>query len=108
MLYTDALVSTTYDAAVAGLSWALAPSADGIKLTVSGYSDKLLLLLQKVRAGCTPRVHARVTEVSPLSRNAAAWRFERPCSDGLTSRSESFPFCPLPPSCCSSSACAAL
>ena len=68
MLYTDALVSTTYDAAVAGLSWALAPSADGIKLTVSGYSDKLLLLLQKVRAGCTPRVHARVTEVSPLSR----------------------------------------
>ena len=65
MLYTDALVSTTYDASVAGLSWGLAPSADGIKLTVSGYSDKLILLLQKVRACCTPRVHARVTEVSP-------------------------------------------
>ena len=67
MLYTDALVSTTYDASVAGLSWGLAPSADGIKLTVSGYSDKLLLLLQKVRAGCTPRVHAGDRGVSTVS-----------------------------------------
>jgi len=48
MLYNDALVETTYDAGVAGLSWGLSPSADGLRISVGGYNDKLLLLLKQV------------------------------------------------------------
>jgi insulysin len=48
MLYNDALVETTYDASVAGLSWGLSPSGDGLRITVAGYGDKLLLLLKQV------------------------------------------------------------
>jgi len=48
MVFTDAMVETTYDSAVAGLSWSVQPSSDGLKLSFSGYSDKILLLLQQV------------------------------------------------------------
>jgi len=48
MLYTDSLVETTYDAGAAGLSWSMAPSGDGIRLSVAGYHDKVLELLNTV------------------------------------------------------------
>jgi len=48
MLYNDALVETTYDAGVAGLQWGLSAAGDGLRVTVAGYNDKLLLLLKQV------------------------------------------------------------
>jgi len=48
MLYSDAMVETTYDATTAGSSWSLAPSGDSFALTVSGYSDQLGRLLKQV------------------------------------------------------------
>lgn len=48
MLYNDALVETTYDAGVAGLSWSLSTAGDGVRVAVSGYNDKLLVLLKQV------------------------------------------------------------
>ena len=36
---------------MAGLSWGLSPQGDGLRITVSGYGDKLLLLLKQVGAG---------------------------------------------------------
>ena len=48
MLYMDAMLETTYDAQAAGLGWSLGSSDDGLLLTVSGYNDKLFLLLKQV------------------------------------------------------------
>ena len=63
---TDYLREDTYAASEAGLQYSCDFTAKGLRLEFAGYSDKLLLLLQKVRACCTPRVQARVTEVSRL------------------------------------------
>jgi insulysin len=48
MLYIDSLVETTYDATAAGLSWSFAPSGDGMRLSVAGYHDKVMELLNTV------------------------------------------------------------
>ncbi|KIY50747.1 hypothetical protein FISHEDRAFT_37782 [Fistulina hepatica ATCC 64428] len=47
-LVTDALTEFTYDADLAGLSYDLAPFTGGLFITVSGYNDKLSVLLQHV------------------------------------------------------------
>lgn len=45
---TDALVEYSYDAALAGLSYAIESSSLGFYVTVSGYNDKLHVLLRNV------------------------------------------------------------
>lgn len=47
-LVEDALAETTYDADLAGLSFSVSNHADGVSVTVGGYSDKLDVLLRTV------------------------------------------------------------
>ncbi|KAK3847359.1 MAG: Metalloenzyme, LuxS/M16 peptidase-like protein, partial [Linnemannia gamsii] len=47
-LVKDALNEDTYAAHLAGLSFTLDSSIDGIRLSIQGYNDKALLLLEKV------------------------------------------------------------
>ncbi|KAI5302635.1 Insulinase (Peptidase M16), partial [Ascosphaera pollenicola] len=49
-LVRDALTEYSYDAELAGLTYSLWPSNFGIEISVSGYNDKLSVLLQKVLA----------------------------------------------------------
>lgn len=49
-LVRDALTEYSYDAELAGLTYSLWPSTSGIEISVSGYNDKLSVLLQKVLA----------------------------------------------------------
>ncbi|KAI5302428.1 Insulinase (Peptidase M16), partial [Ascosphaera atra] len=49
-LVRDALMEYSYDAELAGLSYSLYPSSFGFEVSVSGYNDKLPVLLQKVLA----------------------------------------------------------
>jgi len=51
MLYQDSLTLTTYDATMAGLSWGLGKTDDGVTLSVGGYSHKLPRLLTQVTKG---------------------------------------------------------
>lgn len=48
MLVEESLSSYSYDATLAGLSFAVGNEADGIHIVVSGYSEKLATLLQGV------------------------------------------------------------
>lgn len=45
---TDALIEYSYDAALAGLSYSIESSSLGFYVTVSGYNDKLHVLLRDV------------------------------------------------------------
>lgn len=47
-LVTDALTERTYDADLAGLSYALHSRLAGLSVSVSGYSDKISLLLETI------------------------------------------------------------
>ena len=47
-LVTDALIEYSYDAALAGLSYSIETSSLGFYVTVSGYNDKLHVLLRDV------------------------------------------------------------
>jgi hypothetical protein len=47
-LVTDALIEYSYDAALAGLSYSIESSSLGFYVTVSGYNDKLHVLLRDV------------------------------------------------------------
>ena len=47
-LIDDALSEVTYDAALAGLHYELANTAEGLSLSVRGYNDKLPVLLGTV------------------------------------------------------------
>ena len=47
-LVKDALVEYSYDADIAGLEYDLASSKPGLEIDVSGYSDKMAVLLEKV------------------------------------------------------------
>ncbi|KAI5283391.1 Insulinase (Peptidase M16), partial [Ascosphaera aggregata] len=49
-LVRDALMEYSYDAELAGLTYSLWPSNLGIEVSVSGYNDKLSVLLSKVLA----------------------------------------------------------
>jgi insulysin len=48
VLVTDALIEYSYDAALAGLSYSIESSSLGFYVTVSGYNDKLHVLLRDV------------------------------------------------------------
>lgn len=47
-LVNDALVEYSYDAEISGLQYSIAPHSVGFDITVSGYSDKMPVLLEKV------------------------------------------------------------
>ncbi|KAI9883166.1 MAG: Methyltransferase-like protein 7B [Watsoniomyces obsoletus] len=47
-LVHDALVEYAYDADIAGLSYELSPQAQGLRVRISGYNDKMSVLLEKV------------------------------------------------------------
>ena len=47
-LVTDALVEYSYDAEIAGLDYSLSSSTFGIDIDLSGYNDKMSVLLEKV------------------------------------------------------------
>lgn len=49
-LLTDALAERTYDADLAGLSHHVSSQMQGIRVSVGGYSDKLVVLLQTILA----------------------------------------------------------
>ena len=48
VLVTDALIEYSYDAALAGLSYSIEVSSLGFYVAVSGYNDKLHVLLRDV------------------------------------------------------------
>ena len=47
-VFAQALAQETYDASLAGLHWSLSASSSGIRLSCSGYSDRLSDLAIKV------------------------------------------------------------
>lgn len=47
-LVTEALEAETYDASVAGIGYSLGKGLESLHVSVSGYSDKLLVLMLKV------------------------------------------------------------
>ncbi|KAI9809491.1 MAG: Insulinase (Peptidase M16) [Phylliscum demangeonii] len=47
-LVNDALVEYSYDATLAGLSYSLAPGESGLYVYISGYNDKMTVLVEKV------------------------------------------------------------
>jgi insulysin len=47
-IFSDALAQETYDADLAGLHWSLSLSSDGIRIAVSGFSDRLPDLAQQI------------------------------------------------------------
>ena len=80
-LVKDALVEYSYDAEIAGLGYGLAEYGDGLEIDVSGYSDKMIVLLEKVL------VSMRDLEVKPdrfkvvkerLLRAYRNWDFQQP------------------------------
>jgi insulysin len=86
-LYTDmvrdALEEYSYDAELAGLDYSVASHSMGLEITVSGYNDKLPVLLEKVL------ITMRDLEVKPdrfeiikerLLRGLKNWDFQQPYS----------------------------
>ena len=80
-LVKDALVEYSYDAEIAGLDYDLGTFADGLDVQVSGYNDKMSVLLEKVL------VSMRDLEVKPdrfkivkerLMRAYRNWEFQQP------------------------------
>ncbi|TKA83576.1 hypothetical protein B0A55_00413 [Friedmanniomyces simplex] len=47
-LVEDSLIEYSYDAELAGLEYGISPTSDGIDVVVSGYNDKMPVLLEKV------------------------------------------------------------
>ncbi|KAK1090410.1 metalloprotease, partial [Friedmanniomyces endolithicus] len=47
-LVEDSLIEYSYDAELAGLEYSIAPTTDGLDVVVSGYNDKMPVLLEKV------------------------------------------------------------
>lgn len=47
-LVTDALVERTYDADLAGMSHSIGSQMQGFTVSVGGYSDKLIVLLETI------------------------------------------------------------
>ncbi len=80
-LVKDALVEYSYDAEIAGLDYALGAFTQGLDIDVSGYNDKMSVLLEKVL------VSMRDLEVKPdrfrivkerLLRGYRNWVFQQP------------------------------
>lgn len=80
-LVRDALVEYSYDAEIAGLDYGLASHEVGLGVEVGGYSDKMILLLEKVL------VSMRDLEVKPdrfkvvkerVLRGYRNWDFQQP------------------------------
>lgn len=80
-LVKDALVEYSYDAEIAGLEYGLASYGMGLDIDVSGYSDKMAVLLEKVL------ISMRDLEVKPdrfkivkerILRSYRNWNFQQP------------------------------
>lgn len=80
-LVKDALVEYSYDAEIAGLEYQLSSFSMGIDIDVGGYSDKMVVLLEKVL------VSMRDLEVKPerfkiikerVLRGLRNWNFQQP------------------------------
>jgi len=80
-LVKDALVEYSYDAEIAGLEYSLSNSSLGLDIDISGYNDKMPVLLEKVL------VSMRDLEVKPdrfrivkerLLRGYRNWDFQQP------------------------------
>lgn len=80
-LVKDALVEYSYDAEIAGLEYSLSNSSIGLDIDISGYNDKMPVLLEKVL------VSMRDLEVKPdrfkivkerLLRGYRNWDFQQP------------------------------
>ncbi|KAF2816319.1 LuxS/MPP-like metallohydrolase [Mytilinidion resinicola] len=80
-LVYDALVEYSYDAEISGLNYSVAAHAPGLDVSVSGYNDKMAVLLEKVL------VSMRDLEVSEdrfniikerLARSFRNWEYQQP------------------------------